>query len=253
MLHSDQSFPGIPEQIGSTGGTGPGNKDKDKQTQRAQLFTPPAAAPTSVCTMAGLWVRSVLTVWKRSTTPSNLILSKAMLRAMKTPVRPTPALAKRTVNEMLKAGTGGGCWEHLHGTWMVTHFSTSAYILDTPDQDRWTRGTCNAQRSVHLVQTAPLFCGLVQWSQWNPPQFLALLALANRWTGTGGWFSTDHPGKHRHRCLLLRFSLMGQTEPASLLWFHILQIQQIEVWFIQSPSKHPWTPAKEDIPWHPWP
>lgn len=195
MLHSDQSFPGIPEQIGSTGGTGPGNKDKDTQTQPAQLFTPPAAAPTSVCTMAGRWVRSVLTVWKRSTTPSNLILSKAMLRAMKTPVRPTPALAERTVNEALKTGT-------------------SAYILDTPDQDRWTRGTCNAQRSVHLVQTAPLFCGLVQWSQWNPPQFLALLVLASRWTGTGGWFSTDHPGKHRHRCFLLRFSLMGQTETA---------------------------------------
>lgn len=50
-------------------------------------------ALTSVCTMAGRWVRSVFTVWKRSTTPSYLILSSTMLRVMKTPVLPTPALA----------------------------------------------------------------------------------------------------------------------------------------------------------------
>jgi len=42
--------------------------------------------------MAGLWVRSVFTVWKRSTTPSYRILSSTMLRVMNTPVRPTPAL-----------------------------------------------------------------------------------------------------------------------------------------------------------------
>lgn len=42
--------------------------------------------------MAGRWVRSVFTVWKRSTTPSYLILSSTMLRVMKTPVLPTPAL-----------------------------------------------------------------------------------------------------------------------------------------------------------------
>lgn len=50
---------------------------------------------TSVCTIAGLCVLSIFTVWKMSTTPSYLIRSKTMLRVMKTPVRPTPALSKR--------------------------------------------------------------------------------------------------------------------------------------------------------------
>lgn len=45
--------------------------------------------------MAGLCVLSIFTVWKMSTTPSYLIRSKTMLRVMKTPVRPTPALSKR--------------------------------------------------------------------------------------------------------------------------------------------------------------
>lgn len=56
----------------------------------------PAAAPrpalTSICTMAGLWVRSIFTVWKMSTTPSYRIRSSTMLSVMKTPVLPTPAL-----------------------------------------------------------------------------------------------------------------------------------------------------------------
>lgn len=47
---------------------------------------------TSVCTMAGLWVRSIFTVWKMSTTPSYRIRSSTMLSVMKTPVLPTPAL-----------------------------------------------------------------------------------------------------------------------------------------------------------------
>lgn len=42
--------------------------------------------------MAGLCVRSIFTVWKMSTTPSYLIRSKTMLRVIKTPVLPTPAL-----------------------------------------------------------------------------------------------------------------------------------------------------------------
>lgn len=50
---------------------------------------------TSVCTIAGLCVLSIFTVWKMSTTPSYLIRSKTMLRVMKTPVRPTPALYNR--------------------------------------------------------------------------------------------------------------------------------------------------------------
>lgn len=49
---------------------------------------------TSVCTMAGLCVLSILTVWKMSTTPSYLILSRTILRVMKTPVLPTPALVR---------------------------------------------------------------------------------------------------------------------------------------------------------------
>ena len=42
--------------------------------------------------MAGLCVLSIFTVWKMSTTPSYLIRSSTILRVMKTPVLPTPAL-----------------------------------------------------------------------------------------------------------------------------------------------------------------
>lgn len=49
---------------------------------------------TSVCTIAGLCVLNIFTVWKMSTTPSYLIRSRTMLRVMKTPVLPTPALCK---------------------------------------------------------------------------------------------------------------------------------------------------------------
>lgn len=49
---------------------------------------------TSVCTMAGRCVLNILTVWKMSTTPSYLILSRTMLSVMKTPVLPTPALSQ---------------------------------------------------------------------------------------------------------------------------------------------------------------
>ncbi len=50
---------------------------------------------TSVCTMAGLCVRSVFMVWNMSTTPSYLIRSRTILKVMKTPVLPTPALTER--------------------------------------------------------------------------------------------------------------------------------------------------------------
>lgn len=46
--------------------------------------------------MPGRWVRSVRTVWNRSITFSFCRRSRIMLRAMKTPVRPTPALEKKT-------------------------------------------------------------------------------------------------------------------------------------------------------------
>lgn len=42
--------------------------------------------------MAGLWVRSIFTVWKMSTTPSYRMRSSTMLSVMNTPVLPTPAL-----------------------------------------------------------------------------------------------------------------------------------------------------------------
>lgn len=62
----------------------------------------PGRPLTSVCTMAGLCVRSIFTVWKMSTTPSYRIRSSTMLRVMNTPVLPTPAL-----REMSAAFRGG--------------------------------------------------------------------------------------------------------------------------------------------------
>lgn len=53
---------------------------------------------TSVCTIAGRCVLSILTVWKISTTPSYLILSNTILRVMNTPVLPTPALLQKHKN-----------------------------------------------------------------------------------------------------------------------------------------------------------
>ena len=52
--------------------------------------------PTSDWTMNGRCIRSMLTVWNISTTPSNLIRSSTMLIVMNTPVRPTPPLDNRT-------------------------------------------------------------------------------------------------------------------------------------------------------------
>lgn len=49
---------------------------------------------TSVCTIAGRCVRRVFTVWNMSTTPSYRMRSRAMLRVINTPVRPTPALLR---------------------------------------------------------------------------------------------------------------------------------------------------------------
>lgn len=60
--------------------------------QSCQAGASPRPRLTSVCTMAGLWVRSIFTVWKMSTTPSYRIRSSTMLSVMKTPVLPTPAL-----------------------------------------------------------------------------------------------------------------------------------------------------------------
>ena len=48
--------------------------------------------------MAGRCVRSILTVWNISTTPSYRILSNTILSVINTPVRPTPALKKHKQN-----------------------------------------------------------------------------------------------------------------------------------------------------------
>ena len=68
-----------------------------RHQREARLPSPPPQLPrlTSICTMAGLWVRSIFTVWKMSTTPSYRIRSNTMLSVMKTPVLPTPALSGR--------------------------------------------------------------------------------------------------------------------------------------------------------------
>lgn len=52
--------------------------------------------PTTVWTMCGLCVRKLLTVWKTSRRPSAFTLSRMLLRAMKVPVRPAPALKHQT-------------------------------------------------------------------------------------------------------------------------------------------------------------
>ena len=48
--------------------------------------------------MAGRCVRSILTVWNISTTPSYRILSNTILSVINTPVRPTPALKNHKQN-----------------------------------------------------------------------------------------------------------------------------------------------------------
>lgn len=54
--------------------------------------------PTTVCTMCGLCVRKLLTVWKTSRRPSAFTRSRMLLRAMKVPVRPAPALQRKDGN-----------------------------------------------------------------------------------------------------------------------------------------------------------
>lgn len=54
--------------------------------------------PTTVWTMCGLCVRKLLTVWKTSRRPSAFTLSRMLLRAMKVPVRPAPALKQKHEN-----------------------------------------------------------------------------------------------------------------------------------------------------------
>lgn len=51
---------------------------------------------TTVCTMWGLCMRKLFTVWNTSNSPSALTRSKILLSAMNVPVRPAPALQRRS-------------------------------------------------------------------------------------------------------------------------------------------------------------
>lgn len=65
---------------------------------RAADLTLSLFPPTTVWTMCGLCVRKLLTVWKTSRRPSAFTLSRMLLRAMKVPVRPAPALKQKDEN-----------------------------------------------------------------------------------------------------------------------------------------------------------
>lgn len=65
---------------------------------RAADLTLSVFPPTTVWTMCGLCVRKLLTVWKTSRRPSAFTLSRMLLRAMKVPVRPAPALKQKHQN-----------------------------------------------------------------------------------------------------------------------------------------------------------
>lgn len=149
---------------------------------------------TSVCTIAGLCVLSIFTVWKMSTTPSYLIRSKTMLRVMKTPVRPTPALSKekaqssqRCTEMMLHISGHGSCEsEYCVGRFCVDRDILSVHLCC------WLL-TYSGPRSVHLGQTALLFYGLGRWSRWILLLTLALLVRASPWTETALLSVTAHP------------------------------------------------------------
>lgn len=107
---------------------------------------------TSVCTMAGLWVRSIFTVWKMSTTPSYRIRSSTMLSVMKTPVLPTPALQ----GEAALRGTTGQAVRPQADGWSPRPQSAPL------ESGQGLRGqlTCSGQRWGRPGRTAPWSCAL---------------------------------------------------------------------------------------------
>lgn len=79
--------------------TFPGSTDAEKLSVfRTADLTLSLFPPTTVWTMCGLCVRKLLTVWKTSRRPSAFTLSRMLLRAMKVPVRPAPALKQKHEN-----------------------------------------------------------------------------------------------------------------------------------------------------------
>lgn len=152
---------------------------------------------TSVCTIAGLCVLSIFTVWKMSTTPSYLIRSKTMLRVMKTPVLPTPALSKR--KHRVHKDAQKWCCIYLdkfavRQNIVLAVLLWRGHFLCRLHLCYWLL-TYSGPRSVHLGQTALLFYVLDRWSRWSLLLTLALLVLASLWTETALLSATARPVK----------------------------------------------------------
>lgn len=156
--------------------------------------------------MAGLCVLSILTVWKMSTTPSYLILSRTILRVMKTPVLPTPALKRDTHTDQL------------FPAWWT--FSTEEFRF--AEEFIVQRRTCSAPWLVRPDRTAPLFCALGRWSRWNPLLIWAHPAQASRWTGTAAPSGTDRPTTQRISIRQIFFSFIFSLTDAPNLAHDLL-------------------------------
>lgn len=129
---------------------------------------------TSVCTMAGLCVRSILTVWKMSTAPSYRILSRTILRVMKTPVRPTPALRSRRkiFNHRWRSATVlATLWSNYYTYYTIKHtlihsFITESHCLPAVNAD-WSILTKLLLGFVHLAneinEALPRFGHALLW------------------------------------------------------------------------------------------
>ena len=134
---------------------------------------------TSVCTIAGLWVQSIFTVWNMSTTPSYLMRSSTMLSVVKTPVRPTPALVDSREDLI----------------WVYTHKRLKKFRTERRRREirKGAHLTCSGPWSVRPVRTVLWFCAPGQWSQWSPRRTWVLPVQASRWSGTAWRCATDHP------------------------------------------------------------
>ena len=80
--------------------------------------------------MAGRCVRSKRTVWNMSTTPSKRIRSNAVLRAMNTPVRPTPMLTSYSTHTSTQSYEHSGTTDSHADITQHTHINSRA--MNTP-------------------------------------------------------------------------------------------------------------------------
>lgn len=151
--------------------------------------------------MAGLWVRSIFTVWKMSTTPSYRIRSSTMLSVMKTPVLPTPALQgeaalRGTADQapVSPAGNGAGLGgaAHLQWTEMGPSWPNCSLVLCTwpmksmkPSPDFGT--PCSGQSVNWNCRTVR------DWPSWNAEEPRPATEVGD---GRGGFPSlpTSDPG-----------------------------------------------------------